>query len=214
MNTLTGLGFANLKKNGSNGIVFDGKIRRMFVMGQEVAQGVLNEEISPREYFYHLRFLEDFPEVTHWAFGDAWTQRIRLDAPFSVKQDEVMGQIYFASEEDRGVYIIERGYEVARSRIDPNSWYHTPVVHVPLPSYNNSTLNLPLRLLLAKAAVDALNDDWPYGTWEVVTSVVEANAVPDVIVEDLPGTYGFRLKGFKPNLRDALCDLQGLYKRE
>lgn len=214
MDKLKGLGFANLKKNGHNGILFDGSIRRMFVMGQEVARGILKEEVSPREYFYHLRFVEDFPEVTHWAFGDTWTQRVRLEAPFLVRQDEVIGKICFASEEDTGIYLIERGYELTRSRTDAHSWYPVPVVDVSLPRYNNNPLNLPLRLILAKAALDALDDAWPYGQWQFVSSLIEAQAVAKVIVEDLPGTYGFRLKGLDANLRAALCDMQGLRKTQ
>jgi len=211
MNALADLGFAHVKRNGSSGIVFEGSVRRMYVMGKEVARGTLDGEIPVREYFYHLRFLEDFPEITHWAFGDAWTQRVRIDEPFIRRQDEVIGRVRFASEEDSGVYIIERGYELSRSNEDGNVWYPTPVVQVPMPRFNSNPLNIPLRLLLAKAVLDGLEDNCPYGEWQFVTSVIPAETVSTVWVEDLPATYGFRLKGIGTNLRAALCDLQGLH---
>src|SRR4030042_720582 len=33
---------------------------------------------SPYEFWYNLAFADCFPEVTHWWFRSAWTQKVRL----------------------------------------------------------------------------------------------------------------------------------------
>ena len=150
---------------------------------------------------HNLRFLDDFPEITHWAFGDAWTQQIMLKAPRRI-HDELMGILLFGSEEDQGAYIIEVSYEDAYKR--------SPVVQTPLPRLFNKPLNLPLRIVIAKMALAALDDDLPYEQWHFVTSLLPREEVAEVFTRDMATTYGFRIKGVANDLRQALCELQGI----
>ena len=203
-------GFAQLEKDG-NGIAFQDGKRVLLLRGQVVAEGAWRESADPRDYFYHLRFLDDFPQITHWAFGDAWTGPIRIERPRRTDADTLEGLVYFGDEDDFGVYRIERAYDspvravdVSEQRLPP------PWVTAPLPRLFDVPLNLPLRLIVARAVTAALDDNWPYGQWHTVSSAVEREHVPQVLTQDVGATYGFRLKGIPTDLREALCVLQGL----
>ncbi len=197
------LGFAQQKRERkSNGILFakDGT-RTLWAGGEKLALGVLAENFGSYDYFYNLRFLNDFPEITHWAFGDAWTQQVMLKTPRRIF-DEVVGTILFGNKEDQGAYIIEVSYDDAHQR--------APIIQTPLPNLFNKPLNLPLRIVIAKMALAALDDDLPYNQWHFVTSLLPREEVPDALTTDMASTYGFRIKGVANDLRQALCELQGI----
>jgi hypothetical protein len=197
------MGFAQRKRdNKPNGILFaeDGT-RTLWMKDQQIATGTLSKQIDLHDYFYNLRFLDDFSEITHWAFGDAWTQKILLKRPRQM-HTELVGHLLFGSEDDLGTYIIERNYEDVLKR--------APLVQTPLPGLFNVPLNLPLRIVIAKMVLAALDDDLPYEQWHFVTSLLPREEVAEVFTEDIAGTYGFRIKGVANNLRQALCELQGI----
>jgi len=206
------IGFGNVKKNTPNGIEFSDGGRALYFQGKRIADGALREDISPRDYFYGLRFLDDFPQVASWAFGDAWTQRIMVRRPKRDSMDSMWGEVYFGDEENRGMYVIERAYDPYPPRpIDVGEDYlFPPWVQTPLPPRFNVTLNIPLQLVVARAVLSALDDNFPYEQWQFVTSVVEREHVPQVIVEDIALAYRFRIKALPLNLRLALCDLQSI----
>jgi hypothetical protein len=197
------MGFAQRKRDDKpNGILFakDGT-RTLWLNNEQIAQGILPEKITLRGYFYDLRFLDDFPQITHWAFGDAWTQKILLKKPRQM-HTELVGNLLFGSEDDLGTYIIERSYEDMLKR--------APLVQTPLPTLFNVPLNLPLRIVIAKMVLTALDDDLPYEQWHFVTSLLPREEVAKIFTEDMSGTHGFRIKGVANNLRQALCELQGI----
>jgi hypothetical protein len=198
------MGFAQIKKeNKPNGILFDPKDgrRTLWLNSKKIVQGILADELAPHDYYYNLRFLDDFPDITHWAFGSAWTQKIMLKEPRQI-QTELVGTLFIGSEEDQGSYIIERSYDDANKR--------APLVQTPLPALFNSLLNLPLRIVIAKMILAALDDDLPYGQWHFVTSILPREEVEEVFTSDITGSYGFRIKGVANDLRQALCELQGI----
>ncbi len=204
------IGFAHLEKDG-NGIAFQNGKRMLLLRGQVVAEGALRKRTDPRDYFYHLRFLNDFPQITHWAFGDAWTGPIRVERPHRRGADALEGRVYFGDEDDFGVYLIERAYDPPVHAVDAGEQrLPLPWVTVPLPRLFDTPLNLPLRLIVARAVTAALDDNWPYDRWQAVSSVVESGHVPQVLTQDVGAAYGFRLKGVPTDLREALCVLQGL----
>lgn len=197
------MGFAQLKRNGKlNGIQFDNNARTLWLAGEQIASGVLPEQDDRYRYFYELRFLDDFPQITHWAFGSAWTQQVMLKRPEQSDGDTLRGQIFFASEEDLGMYSIERSH-------DPLTRL-APIVNVPLPKLFSQALNLPLRIVLAQMVTQALDDELPYDQWQLVTSLLPRDNVVDVLTTDMVGTYGFRLKYLPLDLRQALCELQNI----
>jgi hypothetical protein len=206
------IGFGNLKKTSPNGIEFQDGKRTLYFQGQAVAQGKLKGKFEPRNYFYNLRFLDDFPQIGLWAFGDAWTQRLKVGRPKMDNEDELSGVVYFGDEDSKAVYVISRAYDVYPVRaIDPGESFSTPPwVQAPLPPLFDVGLNIPLRLIVARAVLSALDDNWPYDQWQVVTSVLERGQVPEVLASDVALTYGFRLRGVPMDLRQALCEFQGL----
>lgn len=201
MKTNEKLGFAHLKKDKTNGILFDEEQRTLWVKDELIATGVLPGKIDPYPYYYNLRFLDDFPEITDWAFGSAWTQQVMIKQP-RASQGELVGKFYFASEDDLGIYIIEQGH-------DPMKKF-TPVIQVPLPNLFNHPLNIPLRILIAQMLAAALDDDMPYDQWIPVTSLVRREDVSDLFVTDMVSAYGFQIKALGNDLRQALCDLQNI----
>lgn len=213
------IGFGNLKKKFASGVEFrngiefceDGK-RRLHFQEQVIAEGVLPGDFEPRDYFYNLRFLDDFPAIQHWAFGDAWTQRIKVLRPKRDSADTLTGFICFGDDDTLAPYVIERAYDWYPMRAYPldETPPTPPWLQIPLPPLFDIAINLPLRLILARAVLAALDDNWPYDQWRFVTSIVEREHVPDVIVPDVAIAYGFRLRGIPLDLRQALCDFQGL----
>ncbi len=194
--------FANLlnKHYPKNGIRFqpDG-VRVLVVEGQDIARGALPGSIPQRDYFYNLRFLDDFPQVTHWAFGDAWTQRVKI-APPRYRAHEWDGFMYFASEEDAGMYVVEQSFETPPA----------PYITLPMPDNFRVPINFGLKVTLARMLLAALDDDLPYDQWHIVTSLVERQDVPRVLAQDVRTTWGFIFRNTPTDLRQALCDWQGL----
>ena len=198
------MGFAQIKKeNKPSGILFDPKdgTRTLWLNNKKIVQGILTDALTPHDYNYNLRFLDDFPDVTHWAFGSAWTQKIMLKKPRQM-HTELVGTLLFGSEEDQGSYIIERSYDDTLKR--------APLVQTPLPALFNSPLNLPLRIVIAKMILAALDDDLPYGQWHFATSLLPREEVAEVFARNMAATYGFQIKGVENDLRQALCELQGI----
>ena len=195
------LGFAHLKKNRENGIRIERNQRTLWFRDQQIATGVLPGRIDPYTYFYELRFLDDFPEITEWAFGSAWTQQVMIEKP-KASQGELLGKFFFASEDDQGIYIIEQGHEPAKK--------FTPIVQTPLPGLFNHPLNIPLRIVIAQMLIAALDDDMPYDQWIPVTSLVRRKDVADLFVTDMVSAYGFQIKALGNDLCQALCDLQNI----
>lgn len=205
------IGFGNLRKNAVNGIEFQNGRRWLVFQGQVAAEGALAERFEPRDYFYHLRFLDDFPQVRLWAFGDAWTQRIMVRPPRREGADTLTGLVHFGNEEGSGMYVIERAYDMYPRAIEPGEQpMFPPWVNAPLPPRFDLPANIPLRLIVARAVTAALDDNWPYDQWVNVTSVLEREQVPHVLTQDIALAFGFRLKGYAVDLRQALCEAQGL----
>ena len=197
------MGFAQIKKvHKPSGILFaeDGS-RSLWLNNEEITQGVLIDNLAPHDYYYNLRFLEDFPDVTHWAFGSAWTQKIMLREPRQM-QTELVGTVLFGSEDDQGTYIIQRSYDDAQKR--------APLVQTPFPALFNTPINLPLRVVIARMLFSALDDELPYMQWHFVTSLLPREEVEELFAKDISGTRGFRIKGVANDLRQALCELQGI----
>ena len=114
----------------------------------------------------------------------------------------MLGKFFFASEDDRGIYIIEPGHDPAKK--------FTPIVQTPLPNLFNHPLNIPLRIVIAQMLIAALDDDMPYDQWIPITSLVRREDVADLFVTDMVSAYGFQIKALGNDLRQALCDLQNI----
>lgn len=187
------LGFGQIY-NGVNGIRFleDGA-RDLFYLGERIARGKTKQEVSPYEYFSGLRFLDDFPSIEHWAFGDAWTGPISIGEPRE-EDNQLVGEIRYGNlGEHVEVYSISRSF----------SGSLRPIIFVGMPSPFDHKLNVPLRLVLGKIIIASLDGEIPYGVKLYVSSIVERGEVPWVFSDDMD-TFGFHLAGYPRNLREFL----------
>ena len=49
--------------------------------GGHVTVEASHQTVSSYDFWYNLAFADCFPEVTHWWFRSAWTQKVRLTLP-------------------------------------------------------------------------------------------------------------------------------------
>lgn len=161
---------------------------------------------SPYAFWRDLAFADCFPEITHWWFRSAWTQRVRLTRLQGLMGDGAgWGWMQFIDEETPAqMYTVAEG---------DNTEGQPPVVAVPFPPNENQPLNLPLRLALARLAVGLLHDDVVPDEWLLVTSLVQRDELRDVFSDELSTIW--KLEGLESMpLRQALCQLQGLKENE
>lgn len=178
---------------------------RLWQTGELVGEVELAVGTSRWEVWYKLLFCELFPQVTHWWFGSAWTQRVRLSGiAGTLADDSVTGLMQFVSEEQ----------SATPWTVTPGS----PVrVYTPLPPFDIHPLNFPLRLRLAQLVLDLIGGEIAADKWLVVTSLV----TPPELAYYLPLTSGGKLAGENwqlddprleagESLREIFCRLQGL----
>lgn len=146
-----------------------------------------------------LVFVDVFPQVTHWWFHSAWTQRVRLTRAEGLLENSpatIYGYMQFIAEDQPGQLwtITERD---------------VPVVETPYPPNEAKPVNLPLRLALARLVVATLSDDVITDQWLGITSLVQGGQLAQALPtqrDALP----FRLAGIETDLRAAFCRLQGI----
>ncbi len=120
-------------------------------------------------FFESLAYRDLFPEVTHWWFGGAWTQRVAMRPLKSLDAHSVRLLARFGdADDDRGalceVWLRDRPVEVEFSRL-------------PL---GQSFANLPLVIALSRLVIGVLYDESPQ-TGAVISSLVPREAIGDVL---------------------------------
>jgi hypothetical protein len=165
--------------------------------GGQVTAEVTPNTTSPYQFWYGLAFADCFPEITHWWFRSAWTQRVRLTKPQGTLSDSTLwGLMQFIDEQTPGqIYTITDADQ--------------PVIAVPYPPNEVQPVNLPLRLALSRLVAGVIAGQVILGQWNFVTSLVrreELKSAFPTTVNALP----FRLEGIKTSLQETLCWMQGL----
>jgi hypothetical protein len=178
------------------GIQWQPGVVKLWENGQVTAEAA-HTTASPYEFWYGLAFAGCFPDVTHWWFRSAWTQRVRLTRLQGELADgSLWGLMQFIDEHTPGqMYTI--------SDTEP------PVIAVPYPPNVVHSVNLPLRIALSHLVVGIITGEVNPDQWKIVTSLVkreELDAVFPIPQVALP----WQLEGIEISLRQALCDLQGL----
>ena len=165
--------------------------------GGQVTGTAAHQTESPYEFWYQLAFADCFPDVTHWWFRSAWTQRARLTRPQGTMDEAtVWGYMQFVDAETPA-----QMWTLTES--DP------PIMAVPFPPNEVQPVNLPLRLALARLVAGVITDDVLPDEWLVITSLVKR----DDLAAAFPTTrqaLPWRLEGVEIPLREAFCQLQGL----
>ena len=159
---------------------------------------------SPYEFWSEFAFAEVFPEITHWWFHSAWTQRVRLTKAQGLLENSpptLYGYMQFINEEQPAqMWTIEQRDH--------------PVIDTPYPPHEVKPVNLPLRLALARLVAGTLTDDVVPDYWMAVTSLVRSEQLPQVFPNRIDA-LNWRLAGIEAiNLREAFCRLQGMRERK
>jgi hypothetical protein len=153
---------------------------------------------SPHEFWHDLAFADCFPDITHWWFRSAWTQKVRLTrAQGMLGDDTIWGYMQFIDE-----HVPAQIWTISEKDV--------PVIEVPYPPNENQPVNLPLRLALSNLVAGILSDEIVPNTWMVVTSLAERNQLEQTFPENGTNYFHYQLAGIDTSLRNALCWLQGL----
>jgi hypothetical protein len=152
---------------------------------------------TPYEFWHSLAFADCFPEVTHWWFRSAWTQKVRLTSLQGLLSDgSAWGLMQFVDEHTpAGMYII--------TDADP------PVIAVPYPPNEVQPVNLPLRLALSRLVSGVMIGDVEPGQWNIVTSLVWRDEL-EIVYPVSQVSVPWQLESIDTSLREVLCCLQGL----
>lgn len=178
------------------GIQWQLGVAKLWESGQVTAKAFHNS-VSPYEFWHSLAFADCFPQVTHWWFRSAWTQKVRLTSLQGLLFDgAAWGLMQFMDEQTpAGMYTI--------TETEP------PVIAVPYPPNEVQPVNLPLRLALSRLVGGVITGHVSPGQWMIVTSLVrrdELEAALPTTMDALP----WQLEGVDTPLRDALCWQQGV----
>jgi len=167
--------------------------------GGHVTAEATHNMANPYQFWYNLAFKDCFPEVTHWWFRSAWTQKVRLTLPQGQLADGAFwGLLQFIDEQNPGqMYTI----------IDADP----PVIAVPYPPNEVQPVNLPLRLALSRLVAGIVTGEVIPGQWYIVTSLVRSDLL-DNIFNTTQVVIPWLMEGIETSLCQALCWLQGLYE--
>jgi hypothetical protein len=178
------------------GIQWQPGVAKLWEGGQVTAEAT-HKTTNPYEFWYNLAFAGCFPEVTHWWFRSAWTQRVRLSRLQGVMPDgTAWGLMQFVDEHTpAGIYTI--------TDADP------PVIAVPFPPNEVQPVNLPLRLALSRLVSGVMIRDVEPGQWNIVTSLVWRDEL-EIVYPVSQVSVPWQLESIDTSLREVLCCLQGL----
>jgi hypothetical protein len=165
--------------------------------GGHVTTEATHNTASPYEFWYDLAFKDCFPEVTHWWFRSAWTQKVRLTSPQGQLADGAFwGLMQFVDEQNSGqMYSIMDGY--------------SPVISVPYPPNEVQPANLPLRLALSRLVAGIITGDVIPDQWMQITSLVPKYQL-ELVFPTVRDIIPWQLDGIDTSIREVLCRLQGV----
>ena len=156
-----------------------------------------HDSASPYDYWRSLAFAHSFPDVTHWWFRSAWTQRARLTGIQNLLEGgTAWGYMQFIDES-----LPAQLWTMAADE--------RPVITVPFPLNEVQPVNLPLRLALARLVAGVVTDQVPRDTWLTITSLVPRDELP-LAFPDTIDALPWQLEGVDTSTREAFCRLQGL----
>lgn len=161
----------------------------------ELIKGVAWQGGTAWDFWYSLAFVELFPEVTHWWFGSAWTQRVR--ATRQIGTDPNTGAAY--------------GYiQFIDGDVAGNYWYVGDAqVDAPMPPYEERRDNLPLHIALCRLVKGVHDGNLQENKWYTVTSLVPSEELTTVFPEQWLETWYPSLVQSR-NMRSAFCMALGL----
>ena len=165
--------------------------------GGHVTVEASHQTVSSYDFWYNLAFADCFPEITHWWFRSAWTQKVRLTRLQGKLADaSLWGLLQFIDEQTPGqMYTI--------TDADP------PVIVVPYPPNEIQPVNLPLRLALSRLVVGVITGEVIPNQWVFVTSLVKRDEL-EAVFPTKTTAFSWQMEGIETSMRLALCGLQAL----
>lgn len=157
---------------------------------------------SAYEFFYGLHFASAFPDVTHWWFRSAFTQRVSLTRAVGMYPDDLTSWGYMR-------FINDQSPQLMWTAVDGSP----PLIGVPFPVGHEQPVNLPLQIALARLVVGVVTDQVKANSWMPVTSLVARDELEVVFPESTAQiAWGFGIEGPAEGttLRRALCELLAL----
>jgi len=149
------------------------------------------------EFWYSLAFAGSFPDVTHWWFRSAWTQRVRLTRLQGLLEDgTAWGWMQFVDEHNPA-----QMYTLTETT--------PPVIAVPYPPNEVQPVNLPLRLALSRFVAGVITEELILDRWNIITSLVRRDTL-ELIFPATQEAIPWQMEGINTPLLEALCKLQGL----
>lgn len=200
MKDLIGPGHVYQDETGNGIKWFEGRAELWF-QNKVIATGS-HQTASPWEFWYTLAFAASFPQVTHWWFRSAWTQKVRLTRGQGMVDDRTAwGLMQFTDEQTPGeIWTVRNGGIL-------------PEVAPPMPPMEEQPVNLPLRIALSRLIIGVLQDEIRPDTWYLTTSLVRREELEQVFPTDI-SAMGWKIESVNTPLRHALCRLQGLREEE
>src|SRR5512145_1080586 len=163
----------------------------------QITETAAHQTKTPYEFWHDLAFARCFPQITHWWFRSAWTQRVRLTRLQGAMDDGALwGWMQFVDAETPA-----QMYFVTQT---------TPIViSPPFPPNENQPINLPLRLALARLIAGIITGAVIPDDWVFITSLVQRSELEAAFPTTTAGS-AWQLDGVDVPLREAFCRLQGL----
>jgi hypothetical protein len=147
-----------------SGIKWTSEALELWLCGERLDVAEVTTD-SPAACWRDLAFADAFPAISHWWFGNSWTQRVRAT--------------YIAKQPDARVVWLQAVQEDA----DELPWtvQADGTADGVLPEYSGGPINLPLRLRLGQLARLVLAGEIRVGQWAAVTSLVAVGELPALV---------------------------------
>ncbi len=151
-----------------SGILWSPSALELWVRGERLDVAEVETD-SPVSCWGNLAFVDAFPTVSHWWFGSAWTQRVRVTT--TARLPDRSGLVWLQAVQEDADEL-------------PWSVPSDGVADGPLPEYSGGPINLPLRLRLGQFARLVLAGEIRVDQWAAVTSLVAARELHTLMAGD------------------------------
>ena len=125
-------------------------------------------EVSVYDFWYHLKFREAFPQITHWRTGAAWEGQIQIDAlQGEIGNGTFYGYFWLGDDPQEKLWEVSSGAPVT----------------IAVPTLANDVGDVLGQLALARAIVSVLNGEQFIGVQQEFSNLARRDAT---IEDDLP----------------------------
>ena len=140
---------------------------RLWQQGQVIATAEINE-VSPYDFWYHLKFREAFPQITHWRSGAACETTVQVSAlQGEVGNGTFHGALWLGDSDEARLWEVSSGAPAT----------------IAVPALANDVGDLLGQLALTRAIVSVFNGERFIGVQQEFSNLARRDAT---IEDDLP----------------------------